>query len=150
MKLLFAAAAIAALPLAAHADDDAIEAAVEGRVGYMQMIGINMGTLAGMAKGEIAYDEAAAVKAATNIEALSKYDLPGLYIEGSQPAEGIDTEALPAIWEKSAEFAEDFGKFQLAATGLDAAVAGGQANVGAALGKLGETCKDCHDDFRKK
>ena len=37
-----------------------------------------------MAKGDIAYDEAAASTAAANIEALTKYDLPGLFIEGSE------------------------------------------------------------------
>ena len=79
MRQLFIASVLAAVPLLAYADaaDDAIEA----REGYMKMLAINMGTLAGTAKGEIAFDQAAVTAAASNIEALSKYStLPALFV----------------------------------------------------------------------
>lgn len=60
MRLILAAA-IVAVPVLAHAD--AIEDALEARHGYMKMLAINMGTLSGMAKGEIEYDAEAAGQA---------------------------------------------------------------------------------------
>ena len=81
---MLSAAAMAAIPLTAIAqDEDPIHQAIEARKGFYQMLAINMGQLAGMAKGDIAYDEAAASRAAANIEALTQYDLPSLFIEGS-------------------------------------------------------------------
>lgn len=148
MKTLIISAAIAALPLLAHAD--AAEDAVEARQGYFVMMGMNMGQLAGMAKGEIAYDEAAASRAAANIEALAGYHLPGLFIDGTSTDDMSDTEALPAIWANKDGFAARFAQLQEAAAGKSEAVKGGQANVGPAVQALGGACKACHDDFRKK
>ena len=143
-----AIAATAAVPILAHADQK--EDVVEARHGYMKMLAINMAPLAGMAKGEVEYDEAAASTAAANIEALSKYDLPALFIEGTAHGEVEDSDALPAIWEKPEDFAQEYAAFAEAATGAGEAVKGGQANVGPVLQKLGGACKDCHDDFREK
>ncbi|AUH64464.1 c-type cytochrome [Paracoccus zhejiangensis] len=144
---LFLVAAIAAFPVLAHAD--AVEDALEARQGFMKMLSINMGTLAGMAKGDIAYDAAAATQACTNLEALSQYGLPALFIDGTSTDDGVETEALPAIWANSEDFATKFAGLQEAATGAGAAVGGGQEAVGPVVQKLGEACKACHDDYRK-
>lgn len=150
MRLIALTATLATtlLPVLAHAD--AAEDALEARHGYMKMLALNMGTLSGMAKGEIAYDEAAASKAGSNIEALSRYAVADLFIEGTAMGEVDDSEALPAIWENPDQFAQKFAALSEAAAGAGEAVKGGQENVGPALQKLGGTCKDCHDDFRKK
>ncbi|WP_185968372.1 cytochrome c [Paracoccus sp. M683] len=147
MKLILAAA-IAALPMLAHAD--AAEDALEARQGFMKMLSINMGTLSGMAKGDIAYDAAAATQAGANIEALSQYSLPALFIEGTSVDDGVETEALPAIWSNSDDFATKFAGLQEAAAGAGAAVGGGQDAIGPALQQLGGACKACHDDYREK
>ena len=144
---LFLVAAIAAFPVLAHAD--AAEDALEARQGFMKMLSINMGPLAGMAKGEIAYDAAAATTAGNNIEALTKYTVPALFIEGTSPDDGVETEALPAIWENSEDFAAKFAALGEAAAGAGAAAGGGQEAVGPVVQKLGEACKACHDDYRK-
>lgn len=149
MRQLFLASVIAATPFLAFADaaDDAIEA----REGYMKMLAMNMGVLSGTAKGEIAFDQAAVTAAASNIENLSKYNtLPALFIPGTAPADGKETEALPAVWEKPEEFAQKYAGFQEAAAGAGEAVAGGADSLGPVLQKLGGACKACHDDFRKE
>ncbi|RMC37385.1 c-type cytochrome [Paracoccus alkanivorans] len=146
---LTAIAAITAFPLFAHADDR-IEDALEARHGYMTMLAINMGTLAGMAKGEIEYDEAAASTAGANIEALGNYAVSDLFIEGTANGEVDDSDALPAIWENPDDFVQKFADLGEAAAGAGEAVKGGQANVGPVVQKLGGTCKVCHDDYRKK
>ena len=149
MRQLFIASILAAAPLLAYADaaDDAIEA----RAGYMKMLAINMGTLAGTAKGEIRFDQAAVTAAASNIEALSQYNsVPALFVPGSGPADGKESEALPAVWEQPEEFAQKYAEFQEAAAGAGTAVAAGQDALGPVLQKLGGACKACHDDFREE
>lgn len=146
MRLILAAA-IAAVPALASAD--AIEDALEARQGYMKMISINMGMLSGMAKGEIDYDADAASRAGANIQALGGYDLPSLFIEGSSTADVDDTEALPAIWDNSADFAAKFADLQEAAAAVAPTLGSGADAVGPALQKLGGTCKACHDDYRE-
>lgn len=138
------------VPLAAAADDTPEQMALEARHGYMLMLGANMAPLAGMAKGDVAYDEAAAVKAATNIEALTKYDVAMHFIPGTAVGEIDDSEALPKIWEDQAGFADKWKGLADAAAGAPEAVKGGQQNVAAVVQKLGGACKACHDDYRKK
>ncbi|MCZ0961420.1 c-type cytochrome [Paracoccus benzoatiresistens] len=148
----FTLAAVLALPTLAVAQsaDDAAKEALEARHGYMTMLGINMGQLAGMAKGEVAYDEALASRAAANILALTQYDAPALFTPGTSSEEIDESDALPAIWEKPDDFGAKFADLSKAAAGSPDAVKGGQGNVGAVVQKLGGACKACHDDYRKK
>lgn len=150
MRLLIAAATLAtALPFAVLAEDDPAEVALESRKGYFQMLGYNMGKLAGMAKGEIAYDEAAAVAAATNINALSRYDITQHFIEGTSTAELKDeTEAKPESITDKAGLSAKFAELQKAADGIPEAVKGGQDKVGPVVQALGASCKGCHDSYR--
>ena len=150
MRLILTAATLAALPLAAIAQDDPIGQAIEARHGFYQMLAINMGQLAGMAKGEIAYDEAAASTAAANIAALTHYDLPGLFVEGSASGQAEDSAAKPDIWSNMDDFSAKFAALGEAASGAAEAVKGGQANVDPVVGKLGAACKACHDSYREK
>ncbi|MDP0929152.1 cytochrome c [Paracoccus onubensis] len=146
---LTAIVAFSAFPVIASADD-AAEDAIQARQGLMKMFAVDMGTLSGMAKGEIEYDEASASRAAANIEALGGYDPSGLFPEGTAEGEADDSEALPAIWDNPEDFAQKFADLGEAATGAGEAVKGGQENLGPVLQKLGGTCKACHDDYRQK
>lgn len=151
MRLIFTAAALAAVPLASLAqDNDPVAQAIEARHGFYQMLAINMGTLSGMAKGDVAYDETTASRAAANIEALTRYDLPSLFIEGSSSADAQDSAARPGIWSDPDDFAAKFDGLRQAAADAPDAVKGGAENVGAAVQKLGGACKACHDDYREK
>lgn len=145
---LAVALAIPALAVAQSAEE-AAEEAIEARHGFMTMLGINMGPLAGMAKGEIAYDEAMASRAAANIVALTQYDAPALFIEGTSSEDTNESDALPAIWEKPDDFRAKFAALTEAAAGSPDAVKGGQENLGPVLQKIGGACKACHDDYRK-
>jgi len=153
MRQILTAATFAALcvfhPLGASADE-ATEQAIEARHGFYNMLAINMATLAGMAKGDIAYDEAAASRAGANIEALTHYDLPSLFIAGTASNEAEDSAAKPDIWNNMDDFRTKFGGLVEAATGASEAVKGGQDKVGPVVGKLGAACKACHDTYREK
>lgn len=152
MRFLIAAAAMAAtLPLTALADDTPQQVAVEARHGFFQMLGYNMGTLAGMAKGDVPYDEAAAVAAATNINALSRYDITTHFIEGTSSADlAGESEALPEAIADKAGLSAKYADLQKAADGIPEAVKGGQDKVGPVVAALGGACKACHDNYRVK
>lgn len=150
MRRFVTAAALIALPLTGWANSEAIDNNVKARQGYFQMLSLNMGTLSGMAKGEIDYDEDAAALAAGNIEALTGFDLPSLFIEGSASDAVPASAAKPDIWSKPEEFSAKFAGLTQAAAGTADAVKGGQANIGPVLQGLGGACKACHDQFREK
>ncbi|WBU57084.1 c-type cytochrome [Paracoccus sediminicola] len=148
MRYLILATAIAAAPLAAFAQDDPVAQAIKARQGFYTMLGANMGVLSAMAKGDMEYDEEVASRHAANIEALTQYDLPMHFIEGSSNADVEDTAALPAIWEDMEDFRAKFAALGDAAAGAGDAVRGGQENIGPVLGQLGGACKACHDQYR--
>jgi len=69
---------------------------------------------------------------------------------GTGPESGLKTEALPAIWQKPADFKAASDKLVAATRGFQAAAATGDlARMQAAVGTVGGTCKGCHDSFRK-
>lgn len=71
--------------------------------------------------------------------------------EGSGPDAGWDTEALPTIWEKPAEFTAAQQKLlEESATMMRLAGEGDAAAAGEQVGALGGACKNCHDTFRQK
>lgn len=78
-------------------------------------------------------------------------NIAGGFPEGSGPQEGVETDALPEIWQNKAEFEaratalqDVLQRFTTMAAGNDmAATIAGVAEVGAA-------CRDCHEQFRKR
>ncbi len=70
--------------------------------------------------------------------------------KGTGPDVG-KTGAKPEIWQKPADFAAKTRDFQAASKTLhQAAVRGDMAAVKASYGKLGGTCKACHDAYRSE
>ncbi|WP_410218514.1 c-type cytochrome [Paracoccus sp. (in: a-proteobacteria)] len=138
----------AALLVAGSAFAQSPEDAMEARHGFMTMISIEMGTLAGMAKGEVGYDEAAATAAASNLMALAQYDAPKLFVKGSSSDDLEGSDALPAIWTDRNDFEAKFAALREATAGIDQAVTGGQGNLGPVVQQLGVTCRNCHQPYR--
>ena len=68
--------------------------------------------------------------------------------KGTGPEVG-KTGAKPEIWQKPSDFAARVRDFQAASRALhQAAARGDMAAVKASYGKLGGTCKACHDPYR--
>ena len=62
-----------------------------------------------------------------------------------------DTEALPLIWQEKERFAQAIAAVEKASADLKAAVnAGDKAATAQAFKALGESCKGCHDRYRKE
>lgn len=70
---------------------------------------------------------------------------------GSGPEAGIETEALPVIWERPEEFAARWQDYVDAAGRLQTAAKTGDLDATRERTReLGETCGGCHDTFREE
>jgi cytochrome c556 len=100
-----------------------------------------------MMKGEEPWDQAAAHQAAVTFNNTSKL-IPGLFPKGTGPEAGVKTAALPAIWEKKADFDAKAKALEEASAKL--ASAGDEASFKAEFPNVGKTCGGCHQDYRAK
>ena len=143
---LAAAALLACGPAAAqfkNADD-----AIEYRQGALSVMGHHFGVVGAMASGKLPFDAKAAQANADLVVTLSR--LPwAAFVDGSDKG---DSNARPEVWSQPDKFKADAQKLQEAAVKLAAAAAKATRpdELKAAFGAAAETCKSCHDDFRKK
>ena len=76
-------------------------------------------------------------------------DIGDWFPAGSGPEAGVETEALPVIWEDPAGFTAAIGVLKAATTTMKAAADSGEmAAIGAAVRPLGGACGNCHDTYR--
>ena len=121
-------------------------ATIEQRKAAMKANGGAMKALGPMANGSQPWNQATAIQA---LDTLSKNGTatPALFPQGSGPTAGVPTAALPAIWEKWAEF-QAAAKAQTDAANTLLALA--RANDEAGFGAMGRSCGGCHEPFRAK
>lgn len=150
--ILAAAAALTVTPIAsvAHAADTPEEIALAARHGYMLMLNANMGPLAAMAKGDIAYDEAVANFHANNLAALAAYEVEMHFLPGTAQGEMEGSDALPKAWENLDDVRAKHEDLKKAALAAPEGVMGGPQQVAQVVQNMGMTCKACHDEYRAK
>lgn len=123
---------------------------VMARMNAMSEIADNMKTLGDMAKGTTSFDAKTAQAAASGISTLA-VRTPALF---KDPAMDPKSEALPAIWSDFADFQIKSDKLVRVARDLAETLSGpaetGPAELDRAMRALGETCKACHQDYRRK
>ena len=123
------------------------EAAIQQRQDNFGQIGESFKTIRDQVRAD-APDMAAISNAAATINKLAQ-ELQTWFPAGTGPETGVETEALPVIWQDTSGFAsaadrlvDESGKFLALTKGGDARqVAGG-------IRGLGGACKNCHDQFR--
>ncbi len=148
MRPLLLSSLLALLPLTAVADPGET---VEARRGYFALVGTEFGPLAAMAKGEMPYDAALAKAHAADLVALASYTQGDLLLPGTSRAEMPGkTRATAKIFEDPADYAAKGTAFYEAVMALNTVAGEGQAALAPAVGKLGGTCKGCHEDYRAK
>ncbi len=125
-----------------------LPAPVQARQGQFQIMALNIGVVANMARGNTEYDAASAQAAADNLVAISMLDQSFHWPEGTDNMALEGTRALPAIWENLPDVVEKWGAFGAAAQGLAAVAGGGLEGMQAALGPVGGSCGACHDAYR--
>lgn len=141
----FSIVAVTAFPAFPQEFDTQIKA----RKGMMSLIGLNMGVVGGMAQGKTAWDADLAAAAAESLVGISMVDQAILFPEGSDNfALDGQTRAKPEITDDFAGYMAKWSDFGAAAAELRTAVAAGPDGLGAAVGKVGGTCKGCHETYR--
>jgi cytochrome c556 len=91
-----------------------------------------------------------AIQAHANTLAAAAIKVKGHFPKGTGPEARVKTEALPAIWERPADFAAATDRLINTTKGLQIAAATGDlAKIQPAAGAVGASCKNCHDSFRK-
>jgi cytochrome c556 len=119
---------------------------IKARKALMKANGDQAKIGAAMAKGEAPFDAAKAKAIFVQFQdAAAK--MPALFPDNSKTGE--DTAALPAVWEKKADFDAKFKKF-----GEDAKAAEASAtdldSFKAAFATVGKNCGGCHETYRAK
>jgi cytochrome c556 len=138
--------ATAAWSMPASAQFQKPEDAIKYRKASFTLLAAHFSRVGAMANGRVPFDAKVAAENAALAESLSK--LPwAAFGPGTDKGE---TRALPAIWTESAKFKEGGDKMQAELGKLAAAAKTGNLDsIKAAFGAAGQTCKACHDDFRK-
>ncbi|MEE1656913.1 cytochrome c [Microvirga sp. CF3062] len=101
--------------------------------------------LTGMARGQAPFNAATAQAAFQQLEQNAQ-QTPPLFPAGSTQGK---TAALPAIWERKADFDARAVKLQQDARAARAAITD-QASLQAAIQRVGQNCGGCHETYRRK
>jgi cytochrome c556 len=141
-RTVLAVVAIAVGVTAVVAQSDPIAA----RKQLMKDIGAQTKTGAGMAKGEVPYDQAKAQAIlATYADGGTK--MSTLFPDNSKT--GGDTAALPAVWQNMGDFKGKADKFAAEAKAAQASVKD-LDTFKASFGGLTKNCGGCHETYRAK
>ena len=152
-KVVIAGAALAMLGVAGTAIGEShmqadVGKAIEARESLMHLYGFHLGTLGGMARGNMDYDADTAQLAADNLAALAALDQSQMWPEGSDQMSTDDTRALPAIWEDRADFDAKAEALTQATASLAEVAGTDLAALQGAMGGVGEACGACHKAYR--
>ena len=122
--------------------------AVAARKDVMRAQGRAVASLQPILRNEQPWNQQAAVAAMTTLQQTSA-QIPALFPEGSGPQAGIETRALPAIWQNRQAFEAAASGLNTAATQLlQLAQANQEAAFRAAFPTIGQACGTCHTPFR--
>ncbi|MBS1131363.1 MAG: cytochrome c [Proteobacteria bacterium] len=126
------------------------EQVIKWRQSVYQVLGWNSNRIKANVDGQFNREEV--VRAANSTAAIANSGLGALYLPGTEQGKGWhDTAAKPEIFKDGKKVGELAANFAREANELaKVAVNGDQAAVKAQFGKLGQTCKSCHDDYKVK
>ncbi|WP_439112642.1 c-type cytochrome [Hydrogenophaga sp.] len=147
---IFSSLAIAAVALAASvpamAQFQKPEDAVKYRKAAFTVMGAHVARIGAMANGRVPFDAAAVAENAALMETMSKLPWAGF---GPGTDKG-DTRAKAEIWTEQAKFTAGAEKMQAEVAKLNVAAKTGNLDaVKTAFGAVGQSCKACHDVYRK-
>jgi cytochrome c556 len=122
---------------------------IEARRANLKDLGASFKTINDQLKAD-APDMAAIQTAAGKMSAYAN-EIDTWFPVGTGPEAGVETEALPTIWQDAPGFATAATNLKGAtATLVTAAASGDPAMVRTAIPGTGGACKGCHDTYRLK
>jgi len=146
MTICAAALASLATALPAAAQFAKPEDAIKYRRSAMFMEVTHFGRIFAMANGRVPFDAKVVAENAEILAAVSKWQFVG-FVDGSDKG---DTKAKPEIWTEMDKFREKANKSQEDVVRLNAAAKTGNLDaIKTAAGAVGQSCKSCHDAYRK-
>ena len=144
-NIVLSAVALLTISSATFAQFQNAEKAIDYRQSVMTIINTHFGRIGTAVKGEVPYNKEEVAKNAAIVAMLSTLPWQGF---------GPGTEGGKAqadVWSDNAKFKAAADKMQLATTNLNTAAQSGDLDaIKKAFSATGQTCKGCHDDFKKK
>ncbi|WP_420408606.1 c-type cytochrome [Hoeflea sp.] len=121
---------------------------VKQRMDKMGEVASQMKVIARMLNGQLEFDPAVLEASAAEIADHASGFEPLFPEDSVSPP----SEARPRIWTRWDEFLDHFGRMEARAVTLADQVASVEdpSDLKGAFGRLAETCKSCHQDFRQK
>ena len=145
VALVAALGALASLPASAQFQKP--EDAIKYRKAAFTVMGAHFGRIGAMASGKAPFDAAAAAANADIVATMSMLPYAG-FIEGTASGE---TRAKPEIWTERVKFDAAASKMQEEVGKLNVAAKSGNLDqIKVAFGAAGQSCKACHDNYRKE
>jgi len=139
-----ATALLASLPAAAQFAKP--EDAIKYRKSAMFLMNTHVGRIGAMVNGRVPFDAKSVADNAEFTTIVSKLPFAA-FVEGTDKG---DTKAKPEVWAEADKFRTAASTMQDEMAKLNAAAkTGNQDAIKAQFGKLGQSCKACHDHFRK-
>ncbi len=121
------------------------EDAIKYRQSTFTVMAYSFSKIGAVVKGESPYNQDEVAKNVAVVTMLSTLPWQA-FGPGSEGGN-----AKPEVWSKHAQFESATQKMQVAVKNLNNAVqSGNQSSIKKAFGSVGQTCKACHDDFKKK
>jgi cytochrome c556 len=124
------------------------------RQAFMRANSAHLGMISSVIKGEVSLTDEIAPNAAAlaQMGEMMAANLEQLFPQDSGPGAGVETRALPAIWDNWGEFEQVAARFQEESAKLaEVAQGGDMAAIGQQVGVLGQQgCGACHETFREK
>lgn len=141
------AAAAIALATPASAQFAKPEDAIKYRQGGLFVMAQHFGRIGAMVNGKAPYDAKAAADNAAIVAEMAKLPWAG-FAPGTD--KGLPTRAKPEVWSEPAKFKENQEKLVTeTAKLLAAAKTNNLDTLKVAFGSTANTCKGCHDTYRK-
>ncbi|WP_018869568.1 cytochrome c [Thioalkalivibrio sp. ALgr3] len=122
------------------------EDAIEYRQGVFKAFSWNFGPMAGMAQGEIPFNEEMFLERADQLARLADMPWQG-FTEGSDLGE---TDAMMEVWEDQETWEQKIADFEEEVSRMTALIDEGadEMQLRRQAGEIGQSCKACHDSFR--
>ena len=143
------AALVVGLALPAAAQFAKSEDAIKYRQSALTVLGNHFGSLGAMAAGKVVYD---AAQAAADADVVALVATLPWHAFGPGTDKGRKTGARAEIWEQQDKFKQRQDDMQAAVIGklVPAAKSGDLDQLKATFGPAAQSCKACHDDFRRR
>lgn len=120
---------------------------IEARQGQLKKMGKAFKAISDQLKASS--PDVAQIQTAAAVVPKEAVGMADWFPAGTGPESGVETEALPVIWENTSDFNDKVSALQDAAAQLETVAQGGDvAAIGAAFKTTGGTCKACHDKYR--